>query len=272
MSSKLFSPYMEGLLGRTMVEEIETDKVITGDDLIEGYVIHDEPDDSTSPDTVSIPTEGIQVTSPEFLNMYPSASIDNVKKSEPTPYCPIYITKTNDGTSYITAYITDRIEDVDKYIDLIDILFMAKEHDQVIIYLDSPGGCVSSGSIISSAIHHSRAHVKVIARGICASAGALIHSSCPDADVTDFAVMMYHMSSHFDAGVSTRIADRAANQVKYVNECLLNTAIERHHITPEELAKIQAGEEIFITAEEFRQRVHGVQPTSSQVQEDIVQE
>ena len=272
MSSKLFSPYMEGLLGRTMVEEIETDKVITGDDLIEGYVIHDEPDDSTSPDTVSIPTEGIQVTSPEFLNMYPSASIDNVKKSEPTPYCPIYITKTNDGTSYITAYITDRIEDVDKYIDLIDILFMAKEHDQVIIYLDSPGGCVSSGSIISSAIHHSRAHVKVIARGICASAGALIHSSCPDADVTDFAVMMYHMSSHFDAGVSTRIADRAANQVKYVNECLLNTAIERHHITPEELAKIQAGEEIFITAEEFRQRVHGVQPTSSQVQEDVGQE
>ena len=65
-------------------------------------------------------------------------------------------------------------------------------------------------------------------------------------------VIMIHMSSHSDEGVSTFIADRANNQVRYVNENLLATALERGYINAEQLATIQDGNEIFISAEEFR--------------------
>ena len=66
---------------------------------------------------------------------------------------------------------------------------------------------------------------------------------------------MFHMSSHGDMGLSTRIATNAENQVRYVNENLLKQARDLGYITPEELARIQGGDEIFITAKQFRERV-----------------
>lgn len=178
------------------------------------------------------------------------------KASAPLPYCPVKIIQKPEGGFTYYSYITGPVRDVDTYIDLIDTLFIATEKDTYYIYIDSPGGLVSSGGIIASAIHHSRAEVFTVARGICASAAALIHSAAQKDHqlVGDFALMMYHMSSHFDFGTSTKILEHAKNQVRYVNECLLNKALADGHFTQEEFDKIQNGVEIFVPADEFRYR------------------
>lgn len=172
------------------------------------------------------------------------------------PYCPVYAVKKENGGRIFSAYVEGAINDVDDYIDLIDTLLTATENDDYLIYIDSPGGLIAAGGIIASAIHHSKANVMTIARGLCASSAALVHSSAKPGKsiVTPFAVMMYHMSSHFDGGVSTKIAERANNQVRYVNECLLNKALADGHITQDEFDKIQNGEDIFVTAEDFISR------------------
>lgn len=83
-------------------------------------------------------------------------------------YCPVYAdAKVGEKGIKFSAYITSTIRDVNQYIDLIDLLFTASEDDEFYIYIDSPGGMISSGSIISSAIHHSKAKVYTIARGLC---------------------------------------------------------------------------------------------------------
>lgn len=173
------------------------------------------------------------------------------------PYCPIKIFERSDGSRKYCAYLTGPIYDVENYVDLLDTLLMASENDEYYIFIDSPGGMIASGGIIASAIHHSRAQVFTVARGICASAAALIHSAakkeCQLAG--DFAVMMYHMSSHFDSGTSTKILERANNQVRYVNECLLNKALADGHFTQDEFNRIQSGDEIFVPASEFLHRV-----------------
>lgn len=177
------------------------------------------------------------------------------------PRVPIRITPHDaDGLLY-EAFIVGPIREAKDYVDLIDSLKIAKPTDIFHIYLDSPGGLVSTGGIIASAIHHSRAAVCTFAMGICASAAALIHSAASpgNAYVSEYAVMMYHMSSHFDSGTSTKILERAKHQVRYVNECLLNKALEDGHFTREEFAKIQNGTEIFIPAAEFRHRTGGQQ-------------
>lgn len=175
----------------------------------------------------------------------------------PLPYCPIKMCPIPGKGIRYCAYITGTILDVENYVDLIDTLIMAAPEDEYYIFLDSPGGMIASGGIIASAIHHSRANVYTVARGICASAAALIHSAAKKENqlAGDFAVMMYHMSSHFDMGSSTKILERAANQVRYVNECLLNKALADGHFTQDEFNKIQTGEEIFIPASEFLHRV-----------------
>jgi len=169
-------------------------------------------------------------------------------------YSPVYITNRNpDGGIEYTAYISGQITETDNYVSLIDTLLTMRIKDSMTIYIDSPGGYVASGGLIASAIDNCMGTVKTVARGLCASAAALIHSAAKrgNATVTPFAVMLYHMSSHSDVGVSTRIAQTAAKQVAYVNSTLLSKALEDGHITQEEFAKIQAGENIIIPAKKW---------------------
>ena len=174
------------------------------------------------------------------------------------PYCPIFAKPKANGTGrHITAYLVSEILDVDEYVDLIDCLFTATEDDDIFIYIDSPGGYISAGSIISSAIHHSHANVYTVARGLCASAACLIHNSAKEghAIVEDMGVLMIHMSLHGDSGVSSLIAKRASDQVRYVNETLLSQAVEMGYLLPNELDQIQNGKEIYISSKDFKARI-----------------
>ena len=174
--------------------------------------------------------------------------------------CPVFLAvDPANGKKVVSAYITGPIGEVNGYVDLIDILLTANEGDIIKIYIDSPGGMIASGGLIASAIHHCKGTVYTIARGLCASAAALVHSAAkPEyTAVSPLAVMLYHMSSHGDFGVSTSIKARANNQVKYVNETLLNKARADHHITDEEFARIQAGEDIIVPANEWLKRTAG---------------
>ena len=188
------------------------------------------------------------------------------------PYCPVFIAPKADGGRTFTAYIQDEIMDVDDYVDLIDTLITATEKDDYYIYIDSPGGRISAGSIISSVIHHSRANVYTVARGLCASAACLIHNAAKagHAIVDDMGVLMIHMSLHGDTGCSTLIQKRAADQVRYVNTNLLKQALDMGYLLPDELASIQNGNEIFISKKDFDARLAAKQdhteapaPTSS---------
>ena len=196
------------------------------------------------------------------LTQSPRSSVEEYscawKDSGPeAPYCPVYVSKLPEKGRLFEAYVSGSIEDVDDYVDLIDTLLTASADDKYIIYIDSPGGLIAAGGLIASAIQYSRASVITVARGLCASAGALIHSSAKkgNAICTPFAVMMYHMSSHWDGGYSTMVAARAQNQVRYVNECLLNKALEDGYITQEEFESIQHGKDIFVPAEKFERRI-----------------
>lgn len=171
--------------------------------------------------------------------------------------CPVYVDKNAKGGYRFSAYITGSISDVDDYLDLIDILFSANTNDEVFIYLDSPGGQISAGGIIASAIDGCAAEVYAVVRGLCASAAALIMTAVKkeNIQVSPFAVIMFHMSSHMDMGFSTKILERSENQIKYVNDCLLKKAYDEKLITEEEFNKIQNGEEIFVSASEFKNKL-----------------
>lgn len=172
------------------------------------------------------------------------------------PYCPVKFIKGVNGNTF-EAHILGDIRDVDDYIDLIDTLLTATENDTYHIYIDSPGGYISAGSIIASAIEHSKAKVYTHAVGLCASAACLIHNAAHEgfATVEEFGILMIHMSLHSDMGVSSQIAHRASDQVRYVLENLLRQARDMGYIYDNELESIQTGENIYISATDFAKRV-----------------
>ncbi len=172
------------------------------------------------------------------------------------PYCPVRAIRTETGLRF-EAYLVGDIKDVDDYIDLIDTLLIATPNDEYHIYIDSPGGYISAGSIIASAIEHSRATVYTHAVGLCASAACLIHNAAREghALVDDFGILMIHMSLHNDQGVSSMIADRASDQVRYVLQNLLAQARDMGYIYDDELESIKTGTNIYISAKDFLARV-----------------
>ena len=176
--------------------------------------------------------------------------------------CPIVSSENDSGGMNHVAYIIGPVSEIAHYAALVDILNCATENDVVVINIDSPGGLVTTGAMVASAIHHSKAQVYTEAKGFCASAAALIHSSAKKECIhaSPFSVMMYHTSSGADMGYTTRVAHSASNMVRYVNESLLSKAFELGHITQEEFDRIQSGDEIFIPGNEFNRRNQGSQP------------
>lgn len=191
------------------------------------------------------------------------------------PYCQVITTVDENGHKLIKAYLQDEILDVDEYVELIDKLFTAEEEDKIYIYIDSPGGHISAGSIISSAIAASKAEVYTVARGLCASAACLIHNAAKPghAIVDDMGVLMIHFSSHLDMGNSSLIEKRAADQCKYVITTLLSQAVEMGYLTNDELSAIQTGSEIFISKQDFEKRIklkaEGSLPTDNLIDESV---
>lgn len=205
---------------------------------------------------------------PQGVQQIPVASISTTwaDKLASSSKCPVYVDVRPDGTKVFTAYVSGPIGDVTEYVDLIDTLFSAGPDDIYYLMIDSPGGAISAGSIISSAIWACQAKVITCARGLCASAAALIHCAVKPGNsyLCPLGLLMIHMSSHSDEGVSSQIAKRAEDQVRYVNENLLRPALELGYITQDELARIQNGDEIYITADELKSRL--AQHTSEEEQ------
>lgn len=186
------------------------------------------------------------------INSWWLSKVENVKYCEVEPIGK----SANDGIEYMSL-LTSSIEDIDLYIDLLELLSTATERDVITICIDSPGGYVCTGVIISTAILDCKAKVITRACGLCASAGSLIWSAGHICTVMPTATLMWHMSSHMDMGNSLDIKQNADLQVKYVKELLLNKSLEKGHITEEEIARICTDPNYvcWVSAPEMLQRI-----------------
>lgn len=198
--------------------------------------------------------------------------VDNNGKPKPAPNqptapgtmviqskCPIAISSTteNDVSKVVVqAYIRGMVDDLDGYIPLLDILHQADENTEIYIHIQSGGGMVTTGSTIASAIARCRGRVVTIAEGLCASAASLIWSAGHECRVYDYAIFMYHMSSHADMNNSLYIAEAATRMVRYVQNCLMRSALAKGHITKEEHEIFcEQKQEVWISAEEMKKRL-----------------
>ena len=209
--------------------------------------------------SISVGTEAM--TPPGVITETPSGIDINswwLSKVENVKYCEVEpIGKSANGGIEYMSLLTSSIEDIDLYIDLLELLSTATERDVITICIDSPGGYVCTGVIISTAILDCKAKVITRACGLCASAGSLIWSAGHICTVMPTATLMWHMSSHMDMGNSLDIKQNADLQVKYVKELLLNKSLEKGHITEEEIARICTDPNYvcWVSAPEMLQRI-----------------
>lgn len=173
--------------------------------------------------------------------------------------CPILkFSEEINGTpkTIIHANIRGPIDDIDGYLPLIDELNRADENTAFYIHIASGGGMVTTGATVSSAIANCKGQVTTIAEGLCASAASLIWSAGHKCEVGDYAMFMYHMSSHADMNNSLHIAEAAMQMVNYVQKCLMREALKKGHFTEDEYHKFcENKDEVWISADQMKQRL-----------------
>jgi len=143
------------------------------------------------------------------------------------------------GHSDYTVYINKDINgNGNYYAELLTLLDTLTADSHVTIYIGSRGGSLYGGAMIANAIRNSPAEITTVAVGIVASAAALIWSYGHIRKVADGAVLMFHMSSHFDYGNSELVRICAENTVRYVKEVAIDPLVADGLLTEEEAESI----------------------------------
>lgn len=142
------------------------------------------------------------------------------------------------------------------YAELVSLLATLTENSTVTIYINSPGGSLDVGAIISNAIQSTKANVITIAIGMVASAACLIWSYGKQRIATNGAILLYHMSSHGDWGNSEKIRIKADHLVRYVKEICVDPMLAQGLLTQDEAASIvDERKDVLIDAIEMTKRL-----------------
>ena len=152
------------------------------------------------------------------------------------------------------VYISDSIGEPKDYIDLIHKIKFAGPNDIVNIYLNTPGGYLTTGAQIINAIRASSAHVVTHVEGEVCSLGTLIFLSGDEMVVHDGSLFMIHTYSGVSSGKGHEMHAQTKAQAKWFEEIARRSYIG--FLTEEEFEEMIAGRDLWFTAEQVRARLN----------------
>ncbi len=150
-------------------------------------------------------------------------------------------------------YITDEIGEVDKYLDMIQTLKVAEEHDTVFIYLNTPGGNLTTTIHIINAMRQSNATVITCIESEVCSAGTMIFLAGDRHVVNDNCTFMIHNYSHGVIGKGHEVISK----VKYTERFFRKFATDIYgkFLTSQELETVINGGDIWMESDEVKSRL-----------------
>jgi len=187
---------------------------------------------------------------------------EEVKENEPRPY-NFYEQKMT--ARHLHYYISGHIEDPSKYTEMIHKIRSATVHDVVHIHLNTPGGMVSTGVQIISAVRASQGHVVTHLEGEACSMGALLFLSGDEMVVYDDSILMFHNYSGGAFGKGHEITAVVDAVNKWYSK--LTNTICTPFLTKAELVKIFDGADMWMLSDEVEKRLKKM-ATVLQIAED----
>lgn len=157
-------------------------------------------------------------------------------------------------------YIVDEIGDVGAFLDMINVLKTAEQHDTVFIYLNTPGGDLYTAIQIISAIRQSQATVVTCIEGMVASAGTLIFLAGHKHVVNPNCTFMIHNYSGGAWGKGNEMALRVRHSEQYFKK--LATDLYGKFLTEEEIHDVVNGKDFWMESEEVLERLNKAEGNS----------
>ena len=156
---------------------------------------------------------------------------------------------------YFTVQINGVIEHIYQFLEVLQLLDQADENDKIDLMLDTPGGCVFTTQYLLERVNSCKASVTTIASGLVASAGTFLWFFSKQRDVQDWALFMFHSSSHGDVGKTLAIQETSTEMVKYMQKTI-KAMIADGILTAEEAGKIfRQKKDLFVPGKIVRARM-----------------
>lgn len=153
----------------------------------------------------------------------------------------------------IKAYLDEQIREPKYYRQLIQAIDTMGEYDTLELHIDTYGGSLDGAVALINAMDGCEGKVCAIVNGVAASAGSLIALSAPNVFVGPYATMMIHAASFGSFGKQSDVIGHAAYVDKRVKTLMGN--IYKDFLTPEELAEVFMGREIWLMNDELIERL-----------------
>lgn len=151
------------------------------------------------------------------------------------------------------VHLNEPIKLPDYYSQFFDMCLRASEHDQIELVISSPGGTIAGMSYIIEALRLTDASTRAIIVGEASSAASMIALSCDSVLVTDSSEMLCHSLRGGYGGKMADVVAYAQHNEK-MSDNLVNT-VYRGFLEPEEIREMQSGKEIYLCADEIRERL-----------------
>ena len=156
------------------------------------------------------------------------------------------------------------------YRNLITVLHNATEDDTVVLNINSQGGMLDSAIAIVDALRNTRATTIAIITGSCYSAASIVALSCNHVEVGDYATIMIHDGSYGVVSKSTDIVNRASFENRFIRK--LFTEVYLPFISESELEDVMRGLDLWLTAEEVKERLANMYEILQQEAEEFLAE
>ncbi len=150
-------------------------------------------------------------------------------------------------------YISGPVEEPARYTEMIHQIRCAGQNDIVNIHLNTPGGLVSTGVQLISAMRASQAHIVTHLEGEACSMGALLFLVADEMVVYDDSLLMFHnySGSAFGKGHELTAVIEATN--KWYSK--LAKTVCTPFLTADELQKIFDGADMWMLSDEVEKRL-----------------
>lgn len=154
-------------------------------------------------------------------------------------------------------YLFSVIDDLQEYVDLIMTLDYAQENDIINIYINSPGGNLTTAISIVHAMMRSQANIICHADGEVASAATLIFFAGHMYVVYPYSHAMFHDAS---GGVGNQKLNENMKRIHATSDLIEKMAFDLYCpvFSEEEVIEILEGKDYYCSAEELYDRIHAV--------------
>lgn len=167
-------------------------------------------------------------------------------------------------------YLTGAVEEPEKYTDMIQTMKTAEEHDTIYVYINSPGGYLSSAVQIITAMRNSPAQIITVIEGEAYSAGSLIFLAGHKLVVNPYTSYMIHKYSHGVIGKGSDVASQVQFSERYYDQICYG--LYKDVLSKDEIDRMLKGEDFWFTAGELVVRLRDAGRdviTSDDVEEEI---